>query len=188
MREIRPAIFLFLVFTIVCGGLYPALVTGVASLVFPDQANGSLITDRHNRLVGSSLIGQDFSGTGYFWPRPSATAGFSYNPQASGGSNFGPTNPKFIKTVRDRVTALRTSGVTGEIPSDLVEASASGLDPDITPQAAYLQIPRVAKAHAITEDELRDLVQNYIVDRQWGIFGQPRVNVLQLNLALDEKM
>ena len=187
MREIRPAIVLFLVFTVLCGGIYPATVTTIASLVFPDQAAGSLLTDPDNRVVGSSLIGQPFSAPEYFWPRPSATAGFSYNPLASGGSNYSQTNPDFIKKVRDRVTLWCESGVAGTIPAELVEASASGLDPDITPETAILQIPRVAKARGMRENELQQLVASHIEDRLWGIFGQPRVNVLLLNRALDGK-
>ena len=187
MREIRPAIMLFLIFTVLCGGIYPATVTTIASLLFSDQAGGSLLTDQDNRVVGSSLIGQPFSVPEYFWSRPSATAGFAYNPLASGGSNYSQTNPDFIKKVRDRVAILRESGVAGTIPAELVEASASGLDPDITPQAAILQIPRVAKARGMRENELQQLVESHTEDRLWGIFGQSRVNVLQLNLALDGK-
>jgi potassium-transporting ATPase KdpC subunit len=185
MKELKPAILLFIVFTIICGGIYPAVVTGIASIIFPKQAGGSIITDTTNQVIGSSLIGQPFSDAKYFWPRPSATTGFSNNPLASGGSNSGPTNPDFIKTVGDRVQALRDSGVTGSVPADLVEASASGLDPHASPEAVNVQIARVAKARGMTEEALTQLVSFHIEDRQWGIFGQPRVNVLLLNLALD---
>ena len=151
MKELKPALLLFVVLTVICGGIYPAVVTGIASVLFPKQAGGSFITDQNNRVVGSSLIGQPFSEAKYFWPRPSATSGFSYNPLASGGSNAGPTNPDFIKAVGDRVQALRNSGVTGSIPADLVEASASGLDPHVSVEAANVQIARVAKARGMTE-------------------------------------
>ena len=185
MKELKPAVLLFIVFTIICGGIYPAVVTGVASIIFPKQAGGSMIADTNNRVVGSSLIGQPFSEAKYFWPRPSATSGFRYNPQASGGSNSGPTNADFIKTVGDRVQILRDSGVNGNIPADLALASASGLDPHVSPEAANVQISRVAKARGMTEESLTKLVASHVEDRQWGLFGQPRVNILELNLALD---
>ncbi len=185
MKELKPALLLFFVFTVICGGIYPAVMTGIASVIFPNQAAGSLITDTNNQVIGSSLIGQPFSQAKYFWSRPSATSGFAYNPLASGGSNSGPTNPDFIKTVDGRIQALHDSGVTGNIPADLVEASASGLDPDITVAAARIQIARVAKARGMSEAALNRLVSSHVEDRQWGVLGQPRVNVLLLNLALD---
>jgi potassium-transporting ATPase KdpC subunit len=185
IKELRPAIFLFVVLTLICGGIYPLAVTGIASIVFPGQAKGSFIVAHDNRVAGSILIGQAFTDARYFWPRPSATAGFRYNPLASGGSNLGPTNPELLKIVRERIEVLRNSGVKGNIPADLVEASASGLDPDISPEAALLQVPRVAKARGISEIKVKQLVASHIEDRQWGIFGRPRVNVLRLNLALD---
>jgi potassium-transporting ATPase KdpC subunit len=185
MKELKPTFLLFIVITVLCGGIYPLIVTGVASILFPHQARGSLIVDKNNHVIGSSLIGQPFSGAKYFWSRPSATSDFSYNPLASGGSNAGPTNPDFIKTVGGRVKILRDSGVSGTIPADLVEASASGLDPHISVVAAKIQIARVAKARSMNEETLTRLVSSHIEDRQWGIFGQPRVNVLLLNLALD---
>lgn len=185
MKEIRPAILLFIIFTIICGGIYPALVTGIAQSVFPSQAKGSFMTDKSGQEIGSTLIGQPFSDRKYFWPRPSATGDFGYNSMASGGSNSGPTNPDFIKTVDDRVKALRETGITGPIPADLVQASASGLDPHISPEAALLQVTRVAKARGISEELLRKAVGDRIEERQFGFMGAPRVNVLVLNLELD---
>lgn len=185
MKDIKPAILLFIIFTVICGGIYPALVTGLSQALFPRQANGSIITDNSGKEIGSTLIGQPFSDPKYFWPRPSATSDFGFNPTASGGSNAGPTNPSYIRAVADRVKALRDSGVTGKIPADLVQASASGLDPHISPEAALLQVPRVAKARAISEEGLRKIVSERVEERQFGFMGAPRVNVLVLNLELD---
>ena len=185
MKEIRPAILMLVLFTIICGGIYPAVVTGVAYAVFPKQATGRFITDKSNREIGSSLIGQPFSDAKYFWGRPSAATDFGYNPMGSSGSNSGPTNPDFLKAVADRVKALRDTGVTGSVPADLVEASASGLDPHISPESAALQVARVAKARNIAEAELSKLVVAHTEKRQLGFLGDPRVNVLELNLALD---
>src|SRR5689334_18709989 len=144
MKELRPAILMLIVFTIICGGIYPVVVTGIASVAFPRQAKGSFITDKTGKVAGSALIGQPFSDPKYFWPRPSATTDFGYNPMGSSGSNSGPTNPDFIKTVGDRVKTVRDAGITGSVPADLVEASASGLDPHISPEAATVQLARVA--------------------------------------------
>ncbi len=185
MKEIKPAILLFIIFTVICGGIYPAIVTGIAHTVLPKQAEGSFITDKSGKRIGSILIGQPFSDAKYFWPRPSASGDFGNNPMASGGSNSGPTNPDYLKTVGDRVKALRDSGVTGQVPADLVQASASGLDPHVTPESALLQVPRVAKARGISEEELRKAINNHIEERQLGFLGAPRVNVLVLNLKLD---
>ncbi len=185
MKEIKPAILMFIVFTVICGGIYPAIVTGIAQAVFPQQANGSFITDKNNREIGSSLIGQPFSDPKYFWPRPSATPDFAYNPAGSSGSNSGPTNPAYFETVAGRVKSLRDAGLTGPVPVDLVQASASGLDPHITPEAAKVQIARVAKARGMNEEELTKLVAGHTEDRQLGFLGEPRVNVLELNLKLD---
>jgi len=185
MKDIRPAILMLVIFTIICGGIYPAIVTGVAHAVFPKQATGSFITDNQGSEVGSSLIGQPFSDPRYFWPRPSATSDFGYNPAASSGSNAGPTNPDYLKTVGDRIKTLQDAGATGKIPAELVQASASGLDPHITPEAAKVQIARVAKARGISEQELGKLVAASTADRQLGFLGEPRVNVLELNLKLD---
>ena len=185
MKDIKPAILLFIIFTVICGGIYPAVVTGVAHALFPKQAAGSFITDKSGKEIGSTLIGQPFSDPKYFWPRPSATSDFGYNAMASGGSNAGPTNPDYLKTVGDRVKALRDTGVTGMVPADLVQASASGLDPHVTPESALLQVPRVAKARGVPADLVRSAVAHATEDRQFGFLGAPRVNVLVLNLELD---
>jgi K+-transporting ATPase ATPase C chain len=185
MKDIRPAILLFIIFTIICGGIYPAVVTGIAYALFPKQAKGSFITDKSGKEIGSKLIGHPFSDAKYFWPRPSAATDFVYNPMGSGGSNSGPTNPDFLKTVGDRVKALRDTGVTGQVPADLVQASASGLDPHITPESALLQVPRVAKARSISEEMVIKAVAQATEGRQLGFLGEPRVNVLVLNLEMD---
>jgi len=185
MKDIRPAILLFIIFTVICGGIYPAVVTGVAYALFPKQAAGSFITDKSGKEVGSTLIGQPFADAKYFWPRPSAATDFGYNAMGSGGSNSGPTNPDYLKTVGDRVKALRDTGVTGKVPADLVQASASGLDPHVTPESALLQVPRVAKARGVSEDVLIKAVAQATEGRQLGFLGEPRVNVLELNLKLD---
>lgn len=186
MKDLKPAILMLIIFTIICGGIYPAVVTGIASVAFPEQAKGSFITDTSGRAVGSALIGQPFSDPEYFWPRPSATPEFGYNPMGSGGSNAGPTNPDYLKTVADRVKALRETGVAGSVPADLVQASASGLDPHISPEAANVQIPRVARARGMSVEALTTLVAAHTEDRQLGFLGDPRINVLALNLALDK--
>jgi len=185
MKDIRPAILLFIIFTIICGGIYPAVVTGIAYAVFPKQAKGSLIIDKSGKEIGSTLIGQPFSDPKYFWPRPSAASDFGYNSMGSGGSNAGPTNPDYLKTVGDRVKALRDAGVTGKVPADLVQASASGLDPHVTPESALLQVPRVAKARAVSEEMMIKAVAEATEGRQLGFLGEPRVNVLELNVKLD---
>ncbi|MDD2733966.1 MAG: potassium-transporting ATPase subunit KdpC [Desulfuromonadaceae bacterium] len=185
MKDIKPAILLFIIFTIICGGIYPAIVTCFAHALFPKQAAGSFLTDESGKELGSTLIGQPFSDAKYFWPRPSASGDFGNNPMASGGSNSGPTNPDYLKTVGDRVMVLRDSGVTGIIPADLVQASASGLDPHITHESARLQIPRVAMARSVSEDVLIKAVEQATQGRQLGFLGAPRVNVLVLNLKLD---
>jgi len=186
MKDIKPAILMLIVFTLICGGIYPAIVTGIAQAVFPEQANGSFITDKSGQVVGSALIGQPFSDPKYFRPRPSATPDFAYNPAGSGGSNSGPTNPAYVETLTDRVKNLRDAGLTGPVPADLVQASGSGLDPHITPEAAMVQIPIVARARGMSEAELGRLLSALTEDRQLGILGSPRVNVLVLNLELDK--
>lgn len=185
MQDIKSAILLVIVFTVICGGVYPALVTGAAYALFPKQAKGSLLHDANGKEIGSTLIGQPFSDPKYFWPRPSASGDFSNNPLASGGSNAGPTNPDYLKTVAERVKSYRDCGVTGPIPAELVQASASGLDPHISPHAARLQVPRIAKARNIPESTLVKLLNNSIEGPQLGLFGAARVNVLALNLKLD---
>lgn len=183
---IRPAVTLFVLLSVITGLIYPLLVTGIGQALFPKQAAGSLI-ERDGKLIGSRLIGQNFTDSQYFWGRPSATAPQPYNAAASGGSNFGPLNPALKDAVDARVQALRAAdpGNTQPIPVDLVTASASGLDPHISPAAAEYQIARVAQARGLAPEIVRKLVAAWTEDRQWGIFGEPRVNVLELNLALD---
>lgn len=185
MKELRPTLMLFIAFTLLLGGGYPLIVTGIAQLAFPSQASGSFVADAGGVSVGSRLIGQPFTGAGYFWPRPSATDGFPYNPSASGGSNAGPTNPDYLRTVAQRVRAFRESGVTHALPAELVQASASGLDPDISPQGAAIQAERVARARGMHAADLERLIAAHTRERQLGFIGEPRVNVLELNLALD---
>jgi K+-transporting ATPase KdpC subunit len=184
--QLRPAVLLLILFTLITGFLYPLAVTGIAQLVFPHQANGSLIV-RSGQVTGSSLIGQSFDNPKYFWGRLSATSGFPYNAAASSGSNLGPLNPALIAAVQTRITALHAAdpGNTQPIPVDLVTASGSGLDPDISIAAALYQVPRVAKARGMTEGAVIALVDEHTEGRQLGFLGEPRVNVLQLNLALD---
>jgi K+-transporting ATPase ATPase C chain len=177
---------MLLLLTALTGFIYPFAVTGIAQLIFPRQANGNLIM-RDGKPVGSALIGQPFDDPKYFWSRPSATGPFPYNAGASSGSNLGPTNPDFLKAVADRADALKKAdpGNTAPVPVDLVTASGSGLDPHITPAGAFFQIPRVAKTRGISEERLRRVVAEHTQGRYFGILGEPRVNVLQLNLALD---
>jgi K+-transporting ATPase ATPase C chain len=186
MKELKNGILLFVALSLLTGVLYPAAVTVLAQLLFPQQANGSIMYRADGTPIGSALIGQPFSDTKYFWPRPSATADFSYNALASGGSNLGPTNKDLISQVADRVKSFRESGIQEQLPADLVMASGSGLDPNISPEAAFIQIPRIAKERKVSEDKLRTLVQAHLEGRQFGILGAPRVNVLKLNLALDK--
>jgi K+-transporting ATPase ATPase C chain len=183
---LRPALVLLALLTVLTGLLYPLAVTGLSQAAFPRQANGSLLW-QGGRLVGSALIGQPFDDPRYFWGRPSATASFPYNAEASGGSNLGPGNPGLAAAVKARVDALRAAdpGNTQPVPVDLVTASASGLDPDISVAAALYQVPRVARVRGLDADAVRRLVEQHIRGRQFGILGEPRVNVLQLNLALN---
>ena len=187
MKDLKPAVLLFVFLALLTGGLYPAAVTVAAQFLFPRQAEGSLTADGSGRTIGSTLIGQPFTAEKYFWSRPSATSSPN-NPVASGGSNLGSTNPALIRQVGERVDTLRQSGITEKIPIDLVTASASGLDPHISPEAAALQIPRVAKARGMSVDRLRTIVAKNIEGRQLGVLGMLRVNVLALNLALDREM
>lgn len=186
LAHVRAAIVSLAAFTVVTGVLYPVLVTAIAQLAFPHRANGSLIV-RNGKAVGSELIGQPFDDPKYFWGRLSATAPFPYNAGASSGSNLGPTNPALTEAVQGRVDALRAGdpGNRAAIPVDLVTASASGLDPHISPAAAFYQVPRVARARQMDTAAVRRLVAEHTEDRQLGVLGEPRVNVLALNLALD---
>lgn len=185
---LKPAAMMLLLFTILTGALYPALVTGLAQLLFAEQANGSILTDKAGQAVGSALIGQTFSEPKYFWSRPSATSPYSYNAGASSGSNLGPTNPALTDAVTARIQALKDAdpGNTAAVPVDLITASGSGLDPHISPAAADYQIKRIAKVRNISESKLRELVAANTEGRQWAVFGEPRVNVLKLNLALEQ--
>lgn len=185
LAHLRPAILMLALLSVLCGLVYPALVTGLAVLAFPHQAGGSLIV-RGDRVVGSTLIGQPFASPGFFWGRPSATSP-PYNAAASAGSNLGPSNPSLHDAVRARIAALRAAdpALVGPVPVDLVTSSGSGLDPHISVAAALVQVPRVARARGVAETVLRELVARHTEGRQLGVLGEPRVNVLELNLALD---
>ena len=185
---IRPAIMSMVVLTLLTGVIYPAVVTGISAVLFRRQAEGSLIM-RGDSALGSSLIGQAFSDPKYFWSRPSATGPVPYNGAASSGSNLGPTNPAQLDAVKGRVEALKAAdpGNTAPIPVDLVTASGSGLDPDISPAAAEYQVARVARVRGLPEDQVREQVRRFTQGRPFGILGEPRVNVLPLNLALDSR-
>jgi K+-transporting ATPase ATPase C chain len=184
--QLRPALLALVVLTVITGGLYPAVVTVLAQWLFPHQANASLI-EREGQVVGSELIGQPFADPRYFWSRPSATAPVPYNAAASGGSNWGPTNPALLAVVQARVDALREAdpGHAVPVPADLVTASGSGLDPHISPAAAYYQVSRVARSRGLEPERVQALVTEHMEERQWGFLGEARVNVLKLNLTLD---
>ncbi len=183
---LRPALMLLLLFTLLTGLVYPLAVTGLAQLIFPHQANGSLII-KNGQVAGSGLIGQSFDDPKYFWGRLSATEPFPYNAAASSGSNYGPTNPALLDEVKARISALKAADPTNTqpIPVDLVTSSGSGLDPDISVAAALYQVPRVARARGLSELVVRELVDKYTRGRTFGFLGEPRVNVLELNLELD---
>ncbi|MFZ0836381.1 MAG: K(+)-transporting ATPase subunit C [Xanthobacteraceae bacterium] len=195
LRELRPAIVLVVILTLITGLLYPLVMTGIAGVLFPSQAQGSLVT-ADGKVVGSSLIGQEFTSDKYFHGRPSATTAADpndssktvsapYNAANSGGSNLGPTNKALIDRVKADVDKLKQENPSAPVPIDLVTTTGSGLDPDISPEAALFQVPRVAKARNLPEDRLRQLVNEHVEGRLLGLFGEPRVNVLALNMALD---
>ncbi|MBI3805896.1 MAG: potassium-transporting ATPase subunit KdpC [Nitrospirae bacterium] len=185
-QELKPAVLLFLIITVLTGALYPFAITQIASLFFPNQSGGSLI-EREGQVLGSEQIGQPFDDPKYFWGRPSATSPFGYNAAASSGSNLGPTNEALKKAVADRVAALKSADPenTVPVPVDLVTASGSGLDPDITPASALYQLHRVATARGVGEETIRRLIDEKTEGRPFGVFGEPRINVLDLNLTLD---
>jgi potassium-transporting ATPase KdpC subunit len=186
LTHLRPVFMVLLMLTLVTGVIYPLAITGIAQLLFPDQANGSLILV-DGQVRGSTLIGQPFDDPGYFWSRPSATSPFPYNAAASSGSNLGPSNPVLKEVIQARIIALKEADPSNilPIPVDLVTASGSGLDPHISPAAAYYQLPRVARLRNLSEDLLASLVAQYTEPAQFGFLGEPRVNVLLLNIALD---
>ena len=191
--QLRPALFMLLIFTVITGVIYPLAVTGIAQVVFSSQANGSLITAAGGKAIGSELIGQQFDAPKYFWGRLSATGDFPYNAfnvdtlTGSSGSNYGPLNPDLFKAAQARIDALKAADPTNTlpIPVDLGTASGSGLDPHISVAAALYQVHRVAQARGLSEDAVKSLVTQYTEGRQFGFLGEPRVNVLLLNLALD---
>jgi potassium-transporting ATPase KdpC subunit len=187
LNYLKPAVLLLLLLTLLTGLIYPLIVTAFAQLFYADKANGSLLYDTKGQAVGSMLIGQSFTQAKYFWGRASATSPYPYNASASSGSNLGPTNPALMEAVNARVKTLQTAEPTNKaaVPVDLVTTSASGLDPHISLAAAEYQIKRIAKARNMDEKKLRELVNAQTEDRQWFILGEPRINVLQLNLVLD---
>jgi potassium-transporting ATPase KdpC subunit len=196
LKEIRPAIVLILTFTVITGVIYPLAMTGIAEVIFPHQSHGSLI-EKDGKVIGSELIGQQFTSDKYFHVRPSATLGpdpsdpskttaVPYNAANSGASNLGPTSKVLIDRIKADVDKLKQENPSAQIPVDLVTTSASGLDPHISPEAAYFQVSRIAKARKMPENALQALVAEYIEGRTLGLFGEPRVNVLELNLALDK--
>ena len=183
-KNLVVSVLFTLVTTVMFGIIYPLVVTGIAQVVFPKQANGELIKSG-DKLVGSRLLGQPFTAAGYFWSRPSAAGAAGYDPTASGGSTYGPTNKMLVDRVNASVQQLQPTNPNAAIPADLATASGSGLDPNISPASAEFQIPRVAKERGMSEQDVRALVAKHTKGRQWGFLGEPRVNVLELNLDLD---
>lgn len=187
MKNLLTAILMTVVTTVVFGLVYPLAITGIAQLVFPDKANGQLIRRADGTIIGSRIIGQPFAGPGYFHPRPSAAGPAGYDAGASAGSNLGPTNRVLIERVKADVARLQAENPGKPVPIDLVTTSASGLDPHISPAAAEFQVPRIARERSLSEDQVRQIVATHTEGRQFGFLGEPRVNVLELNLDLDTK-
>jgi K+-transporting ATPase ATPase C chain len=187
MKNLITAVLMTIVTTVLLGLIYPLVVTGLAQVMFPDKANGQLIKSADGTIIGSRIIGQPFSAPGYFRSRPSAAGDAGYDAGASTGSNLGPTNQKLIERVRADVLKLQAENPGQPVPVDLVTTSGSGLDPHISPAAAEFQVPRVARERGLSEDEVHELVRAHTDGRQFGILGEPTVNVLMLNLALDER-
>lgn len=187
MKNLLTAVLMTIVTTVLFGLIYPLVVTGLAQVIFPDNANGQLIRNYDGTVIGSRLIGQPFVSPGYFRSRPSAAGANGYDASASGGSNLGPMNQKLIDRVKADVEKLQSENPGKPVPVDLVTTSGSGLDPHISPAAAEFQVPRVARERGISEEELRKIISEHTEGRQFGFLGEPRVNVLELNLALDER-
>lgn len=187
-KLIRQSLVMLLLLTLITGVIYPLVVTGFSQVLFPHTANGSVI-ERNGKPLGSELIGQSFTGSKYFWPRPSATSPFANNPSSSGASNLGPNNSALTDAVKQRIDALHAADPdnTAPVPVDLVTASASGVDPDISPAAAQYQLARVARARGVPVDDVGKMIASSTEHRQFGVLGEPRVNVLKLNLMLDGK-
>jgi len=186
LRDLKTALLALLGLTVLTGVLYPLAITGIAQLAFPGPANGSLVVV-DGVVRGSRLIGQDWRGDRWFHGRPSATSPAPYGTMPSGGSNLGPTNPALAAAIAERAAALRAEGVSGPLPADLLTASASGLDPHVSPDGARIQVERVARARGLDPERVRRLVEEHVEGRELGLLGEPRVNVLELNLALDSR-